>query len=101
MSILIFEVTSELDRQWFERHPDASCYLRRYVPGEYGRVAQPDANHILVVQMFPGARLRHPLRVFAEGDGLPTELFWIDTAERWTVQPSGEVVPKRPTTRQA
>ncbi len=102
MSMLIREATSELDRLWFEEHPGSRCYLRRYVPGEYGPARPVSANHILVIEMFPGARMRHPLSVFTEDeDRVPAELFWIDTGERWTVLPSGQVVPKSPTKREA
>lgn len=99
------DFASEIDRCWFKQHPGAKCFLRPAIAGEWGilhhRIRAEGCKHVLVVQFFEGARVRQPMKIYLEHDDLPTELVWVDTGERWRILCSGEVVPKRPTKRQA
>lgn len=65
-----------VDRVWFERYPGADAYARPAVPHEHDRfMAQqgwtvPPGHYLVVVveQVEPGRRLRHPMNVY-RGDG--------------------------------
>jgi hypothetical protein len=46
------------DRTWFATRPERRYRFRPRLPRELGA---EDATHILVVQLFPGARLRKPV----------------------------------------
>lgn len=89
------ETVSEADRRWFQRHPGATEYLRPIVPGECppGTPGSRD-NFMLVIQLYPGARARHSLRIYSEG-GPITELVHGPTGHRWNVHRSGRVVARR------
>ena len=93
--------TTGIDRTWFARHPHAECYVRMMIPGEFGFFALNGERHVLVTRVALGIRQKHPLKLYAEHGGVPSELLFVDTGERWHVRPSGEVVPKHTTRREA
>ena len=49
------------DREYFERHPEATERVRPYVPGEVWPLHHLDATHVLVTQLAPGIRTWLPL----------------------------------------
>ena len=51
----------ERDREYFERHPSETEYLRPHVPGEAWPFEAPEATHVLVTQIVPGFRAERPL----------------------------------------
>lgn len=67
----VLEHVSDIDRGWFEAHPEASTYTRRPVEHEgccplcagEGRGCVPAVNlrAVRVVQLSPGVRIRHLL----------------------------------------
>jgi hypothetical protein len=57
----IVDEVSARDRVYFEQHPEASSYVRPYVPGELLGQPVPPGTLIRVHQLEPGVRLREPL----------------------------------------
>ena len=60
-SMLVTEEAMDLDRAYFESHPEAGRYFRRALKGEFGTVLRPKPGNELWVevrQMGPGARMR-------------------------------------------
>ena len=57
----IVDEVSARDRVYFEQHPEASSYVRPYVPGELLGQPVPPGTLIRVHQIRPGVRLREPL----------------------------------------
>ena len=50
---------SERDRRYFERHPEATSYERRYIMGEFAPgIPYPMPDAVKVTQVFPGMRVR-------------------------------------------
>jgi hypothetical protein len=73
---LASERAGAIDRLWFEQHPGDDAYARAAVPHEHDRFMEeqgwtvPPGHHLVVVveQVEPGRRLRHPVNVY-RGDG--------------------------------
>lgn len=101
MNLLVMDAVSELDREWFEKHPGHRCYVRDLVPGELPEGAPTGHNVVLVVEMFRGARMRLPLKAYRDDDGPLKTLVSMATGERWNVAPNGAVTPGRGTRRPA
>jgi hypothetical protein len=99
MSHAVLDAISEIDREWFEQHAGARVYVRPFIPGEVPPDVPVDANYTLVIQMFPGGRMRLPVRLYREYDTPLTEIVHIATGERWTVTESGAVLPAKGTRR--
>jgi hypothetical protein len=58
------ERASELDRAFFEEHPDDDVYYRDRVPGEWGPYeGEIASSYTKVTQVSPGARLREPVEI--------------------------------------
>lgn len=54
---------SEQDRLWFEANPGQTRYVRPVVKGEFPPFAGlRSVSQVLVLQVQPGVRLRHPLQ---------------------------------------
>lgn len=87
------------DRRWFQDHPDEDSFIRCIMPGEFGH-AQTRESHVLVTQIAPGVRHRIALRIFREGNGPLTHLFFLPTAEIWEIAPDGALTPIEGTTRE-
>ena len=58
---------SEKDRIWFEKHPGQTEYIRPPISGEFPPFPGLRIDAVQVVQIRPGARLRHPLLILAVG----------------------------------
>lgn len=61
MRLPVTERVSEMDRLWFEKHPEATFYDRPYVPGEFGVETDEQMAAIgftRVHQIEPGVRTR-------------------------------------------
>ena len=99
MNLYVLDAVSNIDREWFGEHPGARCYVRPYIPGEGGPEEPVDANHSLVIEMFTGARMRLPIKLYRDDDGPLTEIVGVTTGERWTVAKSGAVLPAKGTRR--
>ena len=54
------DIASEDDRRWFEEHPHEKWRIREIIAGQFGSV-QPQALHVLVMQIEPGIRMRGPI----------------------------------------
>lgn len=54
----ILEDTMEVDRAFFALYPEAKCYVRDYIPGEFYPEAPPIATSVKVVLLAPGVRVR-------------------------------------------
>jgi len=101
-SASVLDTVSVMDAEWFKSHPNAECYIRPLIPGEYGPFEdQIDYTHILVIQMAPGARARSGLRIFHESDTPLTELVDYQSGARWAVTFDGKLIPIPPETREA
>ncbi len=70
MRLPVTERVSEMDRLWFEEHPDADAYDRPYVPGEFGVETDEQMTAIAftrVHQLAPGVRARTPMTYQSAG----------------------------------
>jgi hypothetical protein len=63
------DCASDNDRRWFEARPDRRYRLRPRLSRELG--GAEDITHVLVIQMFPGARVREGVRWL--GGALPAD----------------------------
>ncbi len=52
---------SDQDRLYFQAHPDADEYIRRYRPGEFFPLLPDNVRRVRVQQIMSGVRLRSPL----------------------------------------
>jgi hypothetical protein len=50
----------KIDREYFERNPQATDYTRKVVPGEFAET-NPGAKFVRVTQLAPGFRMREPI----------------------------------------
>lgn len=58
---------SELDRLYFEQHPDENVYIRARFPGEWGPYEDEISGaHTQVTQIEPGVRVRRALEIVWE-----------------------------------
>lgn len=61
----LIERVCKKDREYFERHPEATFYERPYVSDENWPYVFPEATRVRVTALGPGLRVRQPLT--AEG----------------------------------
>ncbi len=57
------DTACDQDRDYFECHPETSCYIRPIVPGEFGPFANLDPLEyplVRVTVLAPGVRVRSP-----------------------------------------
>jgi len=101
-SASVLDAVSTRDAKWFKAHPNAGCYVRPLISGEYGPFEDEiNYTHVLVTQMFSGARARTGLRIFSESDAPLTELVDYRSGARWLVTYDGMLIPKPPNTCEA
>ncbi len=60
----LVDIVSDADKKWFLAHPNRKCRIRPIRRGDVPEIAIGSANHVIVYQAFPGARIRCPVETF-------------------------------------